>query len=197
VGITLGVWGFTPSHFPTLSEACDVTLGLSFGPHPCNPTFGRMWGWHSHSRNGDLGVLRDFQNFRCRLQGSKHLALRRLSWHWKLLKCRCRKWPCMSHLDICSTSYGKKKGRKSNWQFDSQPLKVGNRPNPGVCRWSATHHWKTLNESDKFALDFNPIWGLSKKLWTHNVPRVQIGTISGLLLGSPKTKNHLDVGVVE
>jgi len=28
----------------------------------------------------------------------------------KLLKCRCRKWPCMNHLDICSTSYGKNKG---------------------------------------------------------------------------------------
>jgi hypothetical protein len=26
----------------------------------------------------------------------------------KILKCRCRKWPRMSHLDICSTSYGKK-----------------------------------------------------------------------------------------
>jgi len=32
----------------------------------------------------------------------------------KLLKCKCRKWPCMSHLDICSTSYGKKKGQESN-----------------------------------------------------------------------------------
>jgi hypothetical protein len=31
----------------------------------------------------------------------------------------------MSHLDICSTRYRKKKGRESNWQFDSQPLKVG------------------------------------------------------------------------
>ncbi len=28
----------------------------------------------------------------------------------KVLKCRCPKWPCMSHLDICSTSYGRKKG---------------------------------------------------------------------------------------
>jgi hypothetical protein len=33
----------------------------------------------------------------------------------KLLKYRCRKWPRMSHLDICITSDGKKKGRKSNW----------------------------------------------------------------------------------
>jgi len=27
----------------------------------------------------------------------------------KILKCRCRKWPRMNHLDICSTSYGKKR----------------------------------------------------------------------------------------
>jgi hypothetical protein len=56
-----------------------------------------------------------------------------------LLKCRCRKWARMSHLDICITSYGKKKGRKSNWQFDSQPLQVRNRPDPSVWRWSAAH----------------------------------------------------------
>jgi hypothetical protein len=31
------------------------------------------------------------------------------------LKCRCRKWPCMNHSDICSTSYGRKKGQESNW----------------------------------------------------------------------------------
>jgi hypothetical protein len=29
----------------------------------------------------------------------------------KALKCRCRKWPRMSHSDICSTSYGRKKGQ--------------------------------------------------------------------------------------
>jgi hypothetical protein len=70
----------------------------------------------------------------------------------------------MGHLDIYSTSYGKKKGRESNWQFDSQPLKINNRPNPGVCRWSATHHWKDLEESYKFASEFIPIGGLSKEL---------------------------------
>jgi hypothetical protein len=54
-----------------------------------------------------------------------------ISSHWcvlyvigKVLKCRCPKWPRMSHLDICSASYGQKKGRESNWQFDSRPLKV-------------------------------------------------------------------------
>jgi hypothetical protein len=52
----------------------------------------------------------------------------------KFLKCKCPKWPCMSHLDICSPSYGQKKGRESNCQFDSQSLKVENRLDPDVCR---------------------------------------------------------------
>ncbi len=32
------------------------------------------------------------------------------------------------HLDTSNTSQGQKKGRESNWQFDSRPLKVENRP---------------------------------------------------------------------
>ncbi len=46
-----------------------------------------------------------------------------------LLKRKCLKWICMTHLNIWNTSYGQKKGRKSNWQFDSRPLKVRNQPN--------------------------------------------------------------------
>jgi hypothetical protein len=56
----------------------------------------------------------------------------------KVLKCKCPKWPRISHLDIYSSSYGQKKGRESNWQFDSRPLKVGNRPESDVCKRSAT-----------------------------------------------------------
>jgi hypothetical protein len=91
--------------------------------------------------------------------------------HWsvlyiigKLSNFQCRKWAYMSHLDICSMSYDKKKGQESNWQFDSQPLKVGKRPNLGACRWSATHHWKDFDESYMFASDLIPIRGLSKEL---------------------------------
>jgi hypothetical protein len=104
------------------------------------------------------------------------------------LKCRCRKWARMSHLVICSMSYGKKKGRESNCQFDSRPLKVRNRPDPGACRWSATHCWKALDEIYKFSSDFIPIRGSRKELWAHKVAGVQTKTISGLLLGSPGTK---------
>jgi hypothetical protein len=91
--------------------------------------------------------------------------------HWgvfyiigKLSKRRCRNWAHMSYLDICSTSYGKKKGRELNWQFDSRPLKVGNQLDLSACRWSATYRWKDLDKSYKFSLDLIPIGGLSKNL---------------------------------
>ncbi len=103
----------------------------------------------------------------------------------------------MSHLDICSTSYDKKKGREANWQFDSRPLKVGNQPNLGVCRWSATHRWKALDEGYNFALDLITIEGLQRKLCALKVVGVPTVAISGLPLESPKTKSHLDVAPVE
>jgi len=124
--------------------------------------------------------------FDCRGQNTLHWGVPYII--GKLLKSRCWKWACMGHLDICSTRYGKKKGRESNWQFDFRPLKVGNRPDPGACRWSAIHRWKDLEESYKFALDLIPIRGLSKELWLRKVPRVQTGTVLGLLLGNPGTK---------
>jgi len=37
VRVALGVWGFTPLHFPTLPGVCDVTPRLPLGPQPCNP----------------------------------------------------------------------------------------------------------------------------------------------------------------
>jgi hypothetical protein len=115
----------------------------------------------------------------------------------KVLKCRCPKWPHMSHLDICSPSYGQKKGQESNWQFDSRPLKVGNRPDPDVFSRSATWRWKALEESYNFGSYLAPIEGRSREIWAAKVPRVQPGTVSGLLLGSPGKKCHLDVASAE
>jgi hypothetical protein len=77
----------------------------------------------------------------------------------KVLKCKCLKWPRIGHLDICSPSYGQKKGRESNCQFDSRPLEVGNRPAPDVRWGSATRRWKALEEGYKFGSDCVPIEG--------------------------------------
>jgi len=123
-----------------------------------------------------------------------------ISSHWcilyingKVLKCRCPKWPRMGHLDICNSSYGQKKGRESNCQFDSQPLKVGNRPLPDVSSRSATQSWKALDESYNFGSNLVPIRVRGEELWAFKVPRLQPGTVSRLQLGSPGKKSHSDV----
>jgi len=90
-----------------------------------------------------------------------------------------------------------KEGPRVKWQFDSRPLKVRNRLDPDACRWSATHRWKALEDSYNFASDLIPIRGLSKELWSCKLSGVQTGTISGLLLGNPGTKNHTDVGAAD
>jgi hypothetical protein len=131
----------------------------------------------------------------CRGQKTSHWGV--LYTVGKVLKCRCPKWSRMSQLDICSTSYGRKKGQESNWQFDSRPLKVRNWPDSGACRWSVRHRWKALEESYNFGLDLISIRIRGEKLWTPKVPGVQTRTVSGLHFGSLGKKSHLDPSAVE
>ncbi len=58
-----------------------------------------------------------------------------------------------------------------------------------MCKWCATYHWKALDESYKFVINLISIGGLHTKLCG---PKV-----AGVPLGSPGTKNHLEVGLVE
>ncbi len=102
--------------------------------------------------------------------------------HWgvlgvigKVLKRRYWKWPRIGHLDIYHPSYGQKKGRESNWQFDSRPLKVKNRPLPDLQIKSATWRWKDLDEGYNFGLDLVAIRLYSWELWVPKVPGLQPG----------------------
>jgi hypothetical protein len=166
---------------------------ITFNNGPCETTFG-CEVYHDNCRNPTLKEYEDdthtlemgtwessgtpeISKLDCK--GQNTLPWGVLYTVEKFLKRRCRKWPHMSHSDICSTSYVRKKGRESNRQFDSQPLKVRNRPDASVCRKSATHRWKSIKERYKFSSDLTPIGGLSKELWAAKVPRVQTGTVSG------------------
>ncbi len=60
-----------------------------------------------------------------------------------------------------------------------------------------TYRWKALNKGYNFALDLIVIGGLHVKLCAPKVVGVQIVEILGLPLGSPKTKNYLDVTPME
>jgi hypothetical protein len=66
-----------------------------------------------------------------------------------------------------------------------------------VCRWCVTYRWKDLDKGYNFTLDLISIWGLHPKLWAPKVARVPTLAISGLPFGSPGTKCHLDMGLVE
>jgi hypothetical protein len=112
--------------------------------------------------------------------------------HWgvlgvigKFLKRRYRKWPRIGHLDICNPRYGQKKGRESNWQFDSRPLKVSNRPLPDVRIESAIRRSKDLDEGYKFNSDLVAIRLCSRELWAPEVPGLQPGQFRDSNLGVP------------
>jgi hypothetical protein len=137
------------------------------------PYFGQVWGW-----SPTLGKSEDLESsgtpecleFDSKAQNTFHWSV--LGVIGKVLKRRYRKWPRIGHLNICSPSYGQKKGRESNWQFDSRPLKVGNRPFPDLRIESAIRLWKDLDEGYKFGLDLVAIRLCSRELWAPKVPRV-------------------------
>jgi len=90
-----------------------------------------------------------------------------------------------------------KKGWKLNWQFDFWPLKIGNQPDFLACKWHEIYYWKTLDKGYNFVLDLISIKSLHTKLWGPKITRILMLGISGLPNGSPETKCHLDVGLVE
>jgi len=159
----------------------SISLVLMLQPH-----FGQVWGWSPTL--GKVGDLESSGTPECSELDNKAQNIS----HWgvlgvieKVLKRRYWKWPRIGHSDICSPSYGQKKGRESNWQFDSRPLKVGNRPLPDVRIESATWRWKDLDECYNFGLDLVAIGLHSRELWPFKVPRIQLGQFRDSISGVP------------
>jgi hypothetical protein len=162
-------------------------------PWLSQPYFGQVWGW-----SPTLGKSEDLESsgtpeclgFDSKAQNTSHWG--DLGVIGKFLKRKYRKWPRIGHLDICNPSYGQKKGRESNWQFDSRPLKVRNRPLPDlridsqplkVRNWplpdlrikSAICRWKDIDKGYKFGSDLVAIRLCSRELWAPKVPGLQPG----------------------
>jgi hypothetical protein len=62
---------------------------------------------------------------------------------------------------------------------------------PTTKSWESTRSQCVQMECNKFASDLIPIRGLSRELWAPKVLGVSTGTVSGLLLRSPRNKSHL------
>ncbi len=159
---------------------------MSFGSPLSQPHFGQVWGWSPTL--GKVGGWESSGTPECLELDSKG----KNTSHWgvlhvirKVLKRRYPKCPRIGHSDICSPSYGQKKGRESNWQFDSRPLKVGNRPLPDVRFERATWRWKDLDEGYNFGSDFVAIQLCSRELWRFKVPGVPSGQFRDSISGVP------------
>ncbi len=153
------------------------------------PLWAKCEGEAHTPKSGNLESSGTPENLELELKGQNTLHWGVLDVIAKVLKCRCLNWPRIGHLDICSPSHGQKKGRESNWQFDSRPLKVGNRPLLDVCSKNTTWRWKALEENYNIGSNLAPIGLGSREIWAPKVP--------GLQLGSPGKKSHLDVASTE
>jgi hypothetical protein len=71
-------------------------------------------------------------------------------------------------------------------QFDSRPLKVGNRCLPDILIRSAIRRWKDLDEGYNFGLDLVAIQICSRELWRFKVPGVPLGQFRDSISGVPK-----------
>jgi hypothetical protein len=124
---------------PSLAKCRNPSLGLAttargykvagqvgdLGALHMLPGVQRVWGNEpSHSQvNSHVGSWspeRTPKSSERDCRGQNSLPWRVLYIIGKVLKCRCPKWPRMSHLDVCSSSYGQKKGRESNYQFEKK-----------------------------------------------------------------------------
>jgi hypothetical protein len=151
------------------------------------PYLDQVWGWSPPL--GQSEALESSGTPECLELDSKG----KNTSHWsvlgvigKVLKRRCRKWPRIGHLNIFSPSYGQKKGRESNWQFDSRPLKVGNRCLSDIRFECATWRWKDLDEGYNFGLDLVAIGLCSRELWPFKVPGVPPGQFRDSISGVPE-----------
>jgi hypothetical protein len=140
------------------------------------PHFGQVWGWSPTL--GKVGDLESSGTPECsgldsKAQNTSHWGV--LGVIGKVLKRKYRKWPRIGHLDICSPSYGQKKGQESNWQFDPRPLKFRNRHLLDIRFESATWRWKDFDEGYNFGLNLIVIGLYSRELWLFKVLGVPLG----------------------
>jgi len=149
-----------------LIKIWNIYIYLGRLVHSCrNPTLAKCGGEAQHLEKSE--ELESSETPECseldrKAQNTSHWGV--LGVVGKVLKRRYRKWARIGHLDICSPSYGQKKGRESNWQFDSRPPKVGNPPLPDLRIESAIRRWKDDDEGYKFGLDLVAIRLRSREL---------------------------------
>jgi hypothetical protein len=78
------------------------------------PLWDKCEGEAHTPKSEKLESSRTPENLELEFRGQISLHSSFLYFIGKVLKCKCPKCPHMNHLDICSPSYGQKKGQESN-----------------------------------------------------------------------------------
>ncbi len=142
-------------------------------PYCRNPTLRRVWGWDSHSWMGTWESIKtlEISKFNCRGQNTSHWDIFYIT--GKLSKRRCWKWACMNHLEIFSTSYGKKKVKNQTVSLTPDHQKLGIDPTSrrasgvrhviGKLSTRATSLLQTSSQSEVWAKNYDSTqWWESK-----------------------------------
>jgi len=129
-----------------------------------NPTLAKCGGEAQHLEKVRIGSPPGLPNVQSSTARPKTPRIGVFLVSLESLKSRYRKWPRIGHSDVCRPSYVQKKGRESNWQFDSRPLKVGNRLAPNVRFGSTIRRWKDLDEGYNFGSDLVAIRGQGEEI---------------------------------
>jgi hypothetical protein len=171
------------------------TLTFSCRGGECgNPIFRQVWIWDSHSQKWELGVLQDSYNFRAQLQRSKHLTLKCSLYRWKGLEVYVSKIASHEPFRHLQHKLWSKEGPEvklaiwllttKSWESTrSRCVKMRVWHTIGKLLRRATSLLQTLSQSEVGA-------------GSYEFPNSQESK-PGLLLGSPKNKSHLDVGVAK
>ncbi len=119
-GLHTKLWASKVMRIPILgilglpSGSLKTKWHLGVGPVVTTPLWAKCEDETHTPKSGDLessGTLKNLE-LDCKGQNTSHWGV--LYTVGKVLKCKCPKWPRMSHLDICSPSYGQKEDRESN-----------------------------------------------------------------------------------
>ncbi len=143
-----------------------------------------------------VGVPVDSWMFRERLQVSKPNSSKISLYHCKVIETWMSKMGLHDPFGHLKHKLWPKEGPRIKLIIWLLTTKSQDRFDFLVCKWRATYLWKAFDEVYNF-IDFISIGGLHTELWGPKVAKVSTLTISGLPFGSPGTKSHLDVSLVE
>jgi len=162
------------------------------------PYFGQVWGWSpTLGKKWGVGVLRDSQMFKARQQGPKHLTLG-CSWcRWKGLEAQISKmashWP-FGHLSPKLWAKEGPRVKLAVWLLTTKSWEsTSSRPPNWKCDTSLERWRRGLQVWFKPRRNQTSQSGVMSSQSPRDSTRDNFGTISGLQLGSPGKKSHLDV----